>query len=85
MSNLSYGTWIRLIIWLAIGLVIYFSYSIRHSKLRGTNELQSTHIPLQEFGGDSDIDINNTIETSNKGEKITRIKFNDDLEEISLT
>jgi APA family basic amino acid/polyamine antiporter len=28
-------TWIRLIVWLAIGLTIYFSYGIKHSVLRG--------------------------------------------------
>jgi APA family basic amino acid/polyamine antiporter len=28
-------TWIRLLVWLAIGYTIYFSYSIKHSKLRG--------------------------------------------------
>lgn len=34
MISLPWHTWARLIIWLVIGLVIYFSYSIRHSKLR---------------------------------------------------
>lgn len=27
-------TWLRFIIWLAIGLIVYFSYSMHHSKLR---------------------------------------------------
>jgi APA family basic amino acid/polyamine antiporter len=27
-------TWIRFGVWLLIGLVIYFLYSVRHSKLR---------------------------------------------------
>jgi APA family basic amino acid/polyamine antiporter len=35
MAALPGDTWIRLIIWLGIGLVIYFTYSRRHSKLRG--------------------------------------------------
>ncbi|MBU4033683.1 MAG: hypothetical protein KKG34_02690, partial [Proteobacteria bacterium] len=27
-------TWIRFAVWLAIGVIIYFAYSIHHSKLR---------------------------------------------------
>ena len=34
MSGLGLHTWERLIIWLVIGLVIYFFYGIRHSRLR---------------------------------------------------
>lgn len=35
MSQLGITNWLRFIIWLAIGLVIYFSYGVRKSKLKG--------------------------------------------------
>ncbi|HVU38679.1 MAG TPA: amino acid permease [Opitutales bacterium] len=37
MCSLPGKTWIRLIGWFLIGMVIYFSYSIRHSRLREKN------------------------------------------------
>src|SRR5690606_3707869 len=33
MSELGYTNWMRFLIWLAIGLIIYFSYSRRNSRL----------------------------------------------------
>jgi APA family basic amino acid/polyamine antiporter len=38
MWFLPFRTWERLIIWLVIGLVIYFAYGYRHSALRGRQE-----------------------------------------------
>ena len=34
MAGLPAATWERLIIWMAIGLVIYFAYGYRHSEVR---------------------------------------------------
>jgi len=34
MFSLGWQTWARLIIWLAIGLVIYFTYSRHHSRVQ---------------------------------------------------
>ncbi len=35
MLTLPLDTWIRLGVWLVIGLAIYFGYSRKHSVLRG--------------------------------------------------
>lgn len=37
MLNLTVLTWIRFLVWLICGFVIYFSYSYRHSRLGKTN------------------------------------------------
>jgi APA family basic amino acid/polyamine antiporter len=34
MSGLPHDTWLRLLIWLAIGIVLYFAYGIKKSRLR---------------------------------------------------
>ncbi len=36
MASLPLDTWLRLIIWMAIGFAIYFTYSVKHSKIRNS-------------------------------------------------
>ncbi|MBZ5540460.1 MAG: amino acid permease [Acidobacteriia bacterium] len=35
MASLPRDTWIRLVVWLVIGMVIYFTYGVKHSRVRG--------------------------------------------------
>lgn len=39
MLNLSVETWLRFVIWMAIGLIVYFTYSKNHSRLAHGSEL----------------------------------------------
>lgn len=41
MVSLPLGTWIRLIIWLIIGMIIYFTYSIKHSRVQALRSQSS--------------------------------------------
>ena len=46
MLSLPVLTWIRFFVWLGIGLLIYFLYSVRHSKLRrGIDTGETEDIP----------------------------------------
>ncbi|MGO5287834.1 APC family permease [Pseudoscardovia suis] len=38
IAGLTWQTWVRFVIWFAIGLCVYFGYSRRHSKLNGRPE-----------------------------------------------
>ena len=46
MLFLPIDTWLRLVIWLAIGMVIYFTYSRRHSLLDATFAARDPNPPL---------------------------------------
>src|SRR5207237_2371128 len=41
MNSLPLDTWIRLIDWMSIGLVVYFAYSYSHSKLGSDIDAES--------------------------------------------
>lgn len=43
MTELGYTNWLRFVIWLVIGLVIYFSYSRRKSKLHTQPDITKTN------------------------------------------
>jgi APA family basic amino acid/polyamine antiporter len=36
MASLPWESWERLLIWMGLGIAVYFAYGFRHSKLRGT-------------------------------------------------
>lgn len=42
MNSLPVDTWIRLIVWMSVGLVIYFAYSYSHSKLGKVSDTETT-------------------------------------------
>ena len=50
MLSLPIETWIRFFVWLAIGMFIYFLYSVRHSKLRRGTDVGETENTLPPIG-----------------------------------
>ncbi len=45
MASLPFDTWLRLIVWLVIGFVIYFAYSRHHSRVQSLNGKQPASQP----------------------------------------
>jgi APA family basic amino acid/polyamine antiporter len=46
MYKLGWINWARLIIWLAIGLVVYFLYSVKHSRVQAMPDSMTTGRPM---------------------------------------
>lgn len=52
MANLAVATWLRFLVWLAVGLIIYLAYGYRHSKLAGAQhdeqDARAQHVEREE-------------------------------------
>jgi amino acid transporter len=44
MASLSDATWIRLFVWTGVGLIVYFGYSIRHSRIGSALAHSDEHV-----------------------------------------
>jgi len=44
MWELPWVTWRRFVVWLVVGLVLYFTYGFRRSRLCAPDELRLLHI-----------------------------------------
>lgn len=49
MNSLPLDTWIRLIVWMSIGLVVYFAYSYKHSKLSTSTDAEANESASKEY------------------------------------
>lgn len=58
--NLNHWTWIRLVLWLIIGLIFYFAYGIRHSEERHKSALFNTTVqykPIQNLANEPEENV----------------------------
>ncbi|XP_071116247.1 cationic amino acid transporter 4-like [Haliotis cracherodii] len=58
MFSLSYLTWIRLAIWMAVGLVVYFAYGMHNSR---ENKSETGYGPMVEYTGDAALGAGTSI------------------------
>ncbi|MBX3287784.1 MAG: amino acid permease [Acidobacteria bacterium] len=49
MNNLPLDTWLRLIVWMSLGLVIYFAYSYTHSNLANMTDAEAAAATPREY------------------------------------
>jgi heme/copper-type cytochrome/quinol oxidase subunit 4 len=49
MNSLPLDTWLRLIIWMSIGLVVYFAYSYSHSNLRTVSDAEANEATAKDY------------------------------------
>jgi APA family basic amino acid/polyamine antiporter len=49
MNNLPLDTWLRLIVWMSIGLVVYFAYSYTHSNLANVSDAEASSTTAADY------------------------------------